>query len=314
MEEKKSQNAHHTGLVTNCDRLPISVPIESCIFTFRDTQVMIDSDLAMLYGVETKRLNEQVKRNIDRFPANFRFQLAKDEKEELVANCDRFKPLKHSTNLPFAFTEQGVAMLSAVLRSPTAVAVSIKIMEAFVGMRRFLASNAVVYQRLDNLERHLVESDLRQDENEKRIDLLFKKMEEQSIEPKQGVFFQGEMFDAYLLFEKLLQGATKEIILIDNYVDLSVLERLSKKQAGVHVKIYTHPHTPVTPLDITTFNAQYPRLDLFTTTTMHDRYLILDGKELYHVGASLKDLGKKCFAFNKMDDAEVFISEILRNV
>ena len=164
------------------------------------------------------------------------------------------------------------------------------------------------------MERHLIESDLRLKESDKRIDELFEKLEAQSFEPKQGVFFQGEMFDAYALFDRLLQGAKSEIILIDNYIDLSILERLSKKKTGVNVKIYTHPRTSITGLDISTFNSQYPHLDLFKTTTMHDRYLIIDNKDLYHIGASLKDLGKKCFAFNKMDDADVLIAEILRNV
>lgn len=301
-----------TELVANCDRL--AMPIESCIFTYRGVQVMVDRDLATLYGVEPKRLGEQVKRNIERFPERFRFQLTDDEKNELVTNCDRLQSLKHSTVNPYVFTEQGIAMLSTVLRSDTAVDMSIKIMDAFVAMRKFLTNNAVVFHRLEAMERHLVENDIHQEETDKRLDELFKKMETQGVEPKQGVFFQGEMFDAYVLFENLLQKATKEIILIDNYVDLTILERLAKKQPGVNVKIYTHPRTSLTPLDVTTFNSQYPQLDLYTTNTMHDRYLIIDGVDLYHIGASLKDLGKKCFAFNKMDDAGVLINEILRNL
>lgn len=301
-----------TELVANCDRL--AMPIESCIFTYRGVQVMVDRDLATFYGVEPKRLGEQIKRNIERFPERFRFQLTDDEKNELVTNCDRLQSLKHSTVNPYVFTEQGIAMLSSVLRSDTAVDMSIKIMDAFVAMRKFLTNNAVVFHRLEAMERHLVENDIHQEKTDKRLDELFKKMETQGVEPKQGVFFQGEMFDAYVLFENLLQKATKEIILIDNYVDLTILERLTKKQSGVNVKIYTHPRTSLTPLDVTTFNSQYPQLDLYTTNTMHDRYLIIDGVDLYHIGASLKDLGKKCFAFNKMDDAVVLITEILRNL
>ncbi len=299
-------------LVANCDQL--TVPIESCIFTYRGAQVMVDRDLATLYGVESKRLGEQVKRNIERFPERFRFQLTDDEKNELVANCDRLQSLKHSSVNPYVFTEQGVAMLSTVLRSDTAIQMSIKIMDAFVAMRQFLTNNAVVFHRLESVEQHLIESDLHQKESDKRIDELFKKMELQGVKPKQGVFFQGEMFDAYVLFENLLMKATREIVLIDNYVDLTILERLTKKQPGVNVKIYTHPRTSLTQLDVTTFNSQYPHLELHTTTRMHDRYLIIDGVDLCHIGASLKDLGKKCFAFNKMDDASVLISEILRNL
>lgn len=298
--------------VANCDQL--ALPLESCIFTIRGTQVIVDRDLATLYGVEPKRLGEQVKRNIERFPERFRFQLSNDEKAELVANCDRLKPLKHSNVNPYVFTEQGIAMLSTVLRSDNAVRVSIRIMDAFVAMRQFLTNNALVFHRLESVERHLIENDIHMQENDKRIDELFNKMELQGVEPKQGVFFQGEMFDAYALFENLLHKATKQIILIDNYVDLSILERLAKKQTGVEVKIYTHPRTSLTTLDVTTFNSQYPHLELKTTTTMHDRYLIIDGVDLYHIGASLKDLGKRCFAFNKMDDASVLISEILRNL
>ena len=300
-----------TELVANCDQL--ATPLESCIFTYRGVQVMVDRDLATLYGVESKRLGEQVKRNIERFPERFRFQLTDEEKDELVTKCDRLQSLKHSTVNPYVFTEQGIAMLSTVLRSDKAVQVSIKIMDAFVEMRKFLTNNAAVFQRLEAMERHLVESDIHQEETDKRLDELFQKMETQGIEPKQGVFFQGQLFDAYVLFENLLQKATREIILIDNYVDLSILERLAKKQSGVNVKIYTHPRTTLTQLDVDTFNRQYPQLELHTTNSMHDRYLIIDGADLYHIGASLKDLGKKCFAFNKMDDAEVLISEILRN-
>lgn len=305
-------NTTDVKLVTNCDRL--TVPIESCIFTYRSAQVMVDRDLATLYSVDTKVLNQAVKRNIERFPERFRFQLTDDEKNELVANCDRLQSLKHSSVNPYVFTEQGVAMLSTVLRSDTAVQMSIKIMDAFVAMRQFLTNNAVVFHRLESVEQHLIESDLHQKESDMRIDELFKKMELQGVKPKQGVFFQGEMFDAYVLFENLLMKATREIVLIDNYVDLTILERLTKKQPGVNVKIYTHPRTSLTQLDVTTFNSQYPHLELHTTTRMHDRYLIIDGVNLYHIGASLKDLGKKCFAFNKMDDASVLISEILRNL
>ena len=221
-----------TELVANCDQL--ATPIESCIFTYRGVQVMVDRDLATLYGVESKRLGEQVKRNIERFPERFRFQLTDEEKDELVTKCDRLQSLKHSTVNPYVFTEQGIAMLSTVLRSDKAVQVSIKIMDAFVEMRKFLTNNAAVFQRLEAMERHLVESDIHQEETDKRLDELFQKMETQGIEPKQGVFFQGQLFDAYVLFENLLQKATREIILIDNYLDLSILERLAKKQA-IHI-------------------------------------------------------------------------------
>ena len=263
---------------------------------------MIDRDIAELYGVETKRLNEQVKRNIERFPADFMFALNKAEKDELVANCDRFNTLKHSTVMPNAFTEQGVAMLSSVLKSQTAVDVNIKIMRAFVAMRKFLLNNAQIFQRLDSLEMHRIESD-------KRIDELFDRMDRYAIDDTQGIFFQGQIFDAYAKFESFIAQARQSIVLIDNYIDLSVLERFTKKNAGVQVTIYTNPQTTVTEQDVQRFNAQYPLLEVKHTTVMHDRFLIIDNQTLYHIGASLKDLGKRCFAFDVFDST--FIADIM---
>lgn len=279
--------------------------IQKKILTFRSQQVMIDRDLAELYGVETKVLNQAVKRNIERFPENFMFQLDENEKRELVTNCDRFNVLKHSSVAPYAFTEQGVAMLSAVLRSDTAVQVSIQIMNAFVAMRHFLASHAQIFTEIDAIKRHQFESD-------KKIDELFDKMDKYKIEDTQGIFFQGQIFDAYAKFESFLRQATKEIILIDGYVDISVLERLGKKKKNVAVQIYTDSKTKLTAQDIQKFNAQYPSLSVAYTSTMHDRFLIIDRKILYHIGASLKDLGKKCFAFETLDAS--LIPAILGNV
>ena len=276
--------------------------IQNKILVIRNQQVMIDRDIAELYGVETKRLNEQVKRNIERFPADFMFALNKAEKDELVANCDRFNTLKHSTVMPNTFTEQGVAMLSSVLKSQTAVDVNIKIMRAFVAMRKFLLNNAQIFQRLDSLEMHRIESD-------KRIDELFDRMDRYAIDDTQGIFFQGQIFDAYAKFESFIAQARQSIVLIDNYIDLSVLERFTKKNAGVQVTIYTNPQTAVTEQDVQRFNAQYPLLEVKHTTTMHDRFLIIDNQTLYHIGASLKDLGKRCFAFDVFDSS--FIADIM---
>ena len=276
--------------------------IQNKILVIRNQQVMIDRDIAELYGVETKRLNEQVKRNIERFPADFMFALNKAEKDELVANCDRFNTLKHSTVMPNAFTEQGVAMLSSVLKSQTAVDVNIKIMRAFVAMRKFLLNNAQIFQRLDSLEMHRIESD-------KRIDELFDRMDRYAIDDTQGIFFQGQIFDAYAKFESFIAQARQSIVLIDNYIDLSVLERFAKKNAGVQVTIYTNPQTTVTEQDVQRFNAQYPSLEVRHTTAMHDRFLIIDNQTLYHIGASLKDLGKRCFAFDVFDST--FIADIM---
>lgn len=279
--------------------------IENKILLIRNEQVMIDRDLAELYGIETKRLNEAVKRNIERFPADFMFSLNEMEKNELVANCDRLKGLKFSTVTPNAFTEQGVAMLSSVLKSKTAVEINIQIMRAFIAMRRFLRSNAEIFAELKHLRQQQINSD-------KRIDELFSKMEKYTIDDMQGIFFQGQIFDAYAKFEQFIQSAQQEIILIDNYVDLSVLQRLAKKQKKVNVVIYTDKKTKLTQQDIQKFNAQYPNLTLKYTNKMHDRFMIIDGKTLYHIGASLKDLGKKCFAFEILD--ATIIHAILANI
>lgn len=280
-----------------------SKAIEKLILNIHDQQVMIDYDIATLYGVETKVLNQAVKRNIDRFPDRFMFQLSKEEKDELVTNCDRLKKLKHSSSCPYAFTEQGIAMLSAILKSETAVSISIQIMDAFVAMRHILTNNAHILLELENIKKHLLETNVHQLDADRRIDELFEKFDLYKIKDKKGIFFQGQIFDAYAKFESFLQSATSTIILIDGYVDVTVLERLSKKNSNVKVEIYTSSNSRITQTDIDAFNAQYPTLTIKYTTAMHDRFLIIDNNSLLHIGASLKDLGKKCFAFEEMDSS-----------
>ncbi len=279
--------------------------IQSRIFTLRDQQVMLDRDLAQLYGVETKALNQAVKRNPTRFPTRFRFQLNRKEFEELVTFCDRFRSLKHSAASPYAFTEQGVAMLSAVLKSETAVAVSLGIMDAFVRMRRFLQVNGDVFKEIERMKARQLKAD-------GRIDELFALMDRRTSENVQGVFFQGQIFDAYAKVESFIRQAKKSLVLIDNYIDLPVLERLAAKKKSVRVTVWTSPRTKLTKEDISRFNAQYPNLTVRFTTEAHDRFLIVDDSILYHVGASLKDLGKKCFAFDILDPR--FIPVILSNL
>ena len=300
------------------------VQIQNKILIIRNQQVMIDRDLAEMYGVETKRLNEQVKRNIERFPERFMFQLTKEETENWLQQTEfsrsQFATLKVDKDnrgknikyLPYAFTEQGCAMLSAVLKSETAVQVSIKIMDAFVQMRHFLRNNAEIFTELKSIKQHLIDSDIHQKEADKRIDELFNLMDKYHVEDKQGIFFQGQIFDAYAKFESFIQKAKSQIILIDGYVDLTILERLAKKKKNVNVTIYTDPKTKLTTQDIQKFNAQYPTLTVHHTTKMHDRFLIIDNTVLYHIGASLKDLGKKCFAFEVLDSS--LINTILANV
>ncbi|MBR6421659.1 ORF6N domain-containing protein [bacterium] len=288
------------------------IKIEDKILIIRGQQVMIDRDLAKFYRVETKVLNQAVKRNIERFPEDFMFVLTQSEKEELVTNCDRFNILKHSTTSPYAFTEQGVAMLASVLKSEVAVEANIRIMRAFVAVRRFLQSNYKLFAEIDSIKKHQLEHDIHLIESDKRIDELFDKMDRYKIEYRQGIFFKGQIFDAYAKLESFIAEAEKEIVLIDNYVDLSVLERLTKKQKDVKVTIYTHQKTEISALDIQKFNQQYPLVMLKYTENIHDRFLIIDSKILYHIGASLKDLGKKCFGFEIMDSS--WIAEILRNL
>lgn len=282
-----------TEVIANCDNQS-QVSAEDKIFTIRGMQVIVDRDLAELYGIETKRLNQQANRNVERFPPSFRFQLSVGERDELVANCNRFGTMKHSSSLPYVFTEQGVAMLSAVLHTPKAVAISVKIMDAFVAMRRFLASNAQVFQRLDRIEYKLVESD-------HKFEDLYSKLEEKSLEPKQGIFYDGQIYDSYTFVNSLIKSATKRIVLIDNYVDETVLTMLDKRAPGVKATIYTLKISKQFQLDIAKHDAQYPAIPVILFKDTHDRFLIIDDK-VYHIGASLKDLGKKWFAFSLMND------------
>ena len=302
------------GKTVEADKNNLKIDISDKILLIRGQYVMIDRDLAELYGVETKRLNEQVRRNIERFPSNFMFQLNENEFEFLRSQIATSKTETRGGRqyLPYVFTEQGVAMLSAVLKSDTAVQTSILIMEAFVALRRFAQTNSQIFQRLDFMEKRQTTSELHQLESDRKIDELFDKMDRYKIEDKQGIFFQGQIFDAYAKFESFIAEAENEIVLIDNYIDLTVLERFAKKKSGVKVTIFTCPKTRITPLDIQKFNEQYPVLELKHTEKIHDRFLIIDNKILYHIGASLKDLGKKCFAFEIMDSS--WIAEIMRNL
>lgn len=271
--------------------------IQNMIYTFRGKQVMIDRDLASLYQVQTKRLNEQVKRNSGRFPAEFCFNLSDKEKDELVANCDRFKTLKHSSSNPYAFTEQGIAMLSAVLKSDIAVEVSIKIMNSFVEMRKFLLSNKEMFARLDRVE-------LKQLETDQKLEKVFNYIAT-NTEVKQNIFFDGQIYDAFSFIVGLVQKAKKEIILIDNYVDVHTLNILCKKDKGVDIIVATASKGNLSTKDIAKFNAQYPKLLVKITTDFHDRFLIIDKTEVYHIGASIKDAGKKSFGITKIEDKDL---------
>ena len=285
------------------------IDIKSRILTVRGVQVMIDRDLAQLYGVDVKRLNEQVKRNAERFPSDFMFQLSKEEclrSQIATLNEARGKHLKY---MPYAFTENGIAMLSGVLRSPTAVEVNIRIMRAFVSMRHALASLAPLLARIEANERRQIADQARNDANqilnEERFQQVFKALEGQK-EKVQGVFYDGQLWDACSFVEKLIAKAKVSILLIDSWVDVGTLDMLAKKRKGVVIEIVASKRgNKLAVTDVTKCNAQYGPLTLKESAAFHDRFLILDDKELYLIGASLKDLGKKCFGFVKMDASEI---------
>lgn len=283
------------------------------IYVVRNQQVMIDSDLAMLYQVETKRLNEAVKRNIARFPEEFRFQLTAEETESLRSQFATLNENdgrgKHRKYLPYVFTEQGIAMLSAVLRSDVAIQVSISIMKSFVEMRRFIANNALLFERISTVELRQLEYQKQTDE---KLEQIFEYISEHE-ESSQKVFFDGQIYDAFSLIVNLIQKAEIEITLIDGYVDVGTLNLLSKKKSDVAVTIYTQKQTKLTKADVKNFNAQYPTLKIKYTKVFHDRFLILDQATAYHVGASLKDAGKKCFGINLIQDAGI-IKDILQRL
>lgn len=268
--------------------------IESRIFTIRGLQVMIDRDLAELYGVETRVLKQAVNRNAIRFPSHFMFELSESEIENMVSQSVIPSKSYFGGSKPYAFTEQGVAMLSAVLRSDVAVKISIKIMDAFVAMRKLVSANMGIIQRLEIVEQKQIETD-------KKIDKVFDALENKDAVPKRGVFFNGQIFDAYTVATKIIKSAKQSIILIDNYIDESVLTLLSKKSKNVKVTLLTKDISKQLKLDIAKFNQQYPTLDAKIFNLSHDRFIIIDEKVAYHLGASLKDLGKKWFAFSKME-------------
>jgi hypothetical protein len=279
--------------------------IKDKIYNIRGLQVMIDYDLANLYSVKTKRLNEQVKRNKDRFPNNFMFQLKKEERDRLVAKCDHLESLKFSTSMPYVFTEQGIAMLSSVLNSENAVRISIQIMNAFVAMRKFIASNALIFQRLDKHDQKFLEYD-------GKFEKIFDALESKELIPQKGIFFEGQIFDAYKFISDIIRSAKKSIVLVDNFVDDSVLTLFSKRNENVEAIIFTKEISKKLSLDLERYNSQYPYIEIKEFKSSHDRFLIVDGKEVYHIGASLKDIGKKWFAFSKFDKEAFKLLERLR--
>lgn len=304
------------------NNLPVAVEsnteqIQNLIYVIRGKQVMLDSDLAMLYRVETRILNQAVKRNISRFPERFRFQLTKEEFENLrsqnviSSSGDNYGGRRF---MPYAFTEQGIAMLSSVLKSDIAVQVSINIMDAFVEIRRYMADTMYLFEQVNHIETRQIESDIKREAFEKKtaeqLAQVFKYISDHE-EDSQKIFFNGQIFDAFSLMADIVKQADKTIVLIDGYVDIVTLNILAKKKDGVDVTFYTLPSARLTAQDIANFNAQYPNLTVKHTTAFHDRFMVIDGATAYHIGASIKDAGKKCFGINKIEDIGV-INDLLQ--
>lgn len=298
-----------TELVANCEVLSEQIDIQSMIKTVRGQQVILDRDLATLYGVENRVLNQAVKRNSERFPEDFMFQLNKAEDDDLKSQ-NVTSSWGGRRKLPYAFTEQGIAMLSSVLRSPMAVDVNIRIMRAFVAMRRFIISNAQLFQRIENIKYVQLQMKLHQEQTDKRIDEVFKRLDA-NIMPTQGIFYDGQVFDAYHFVCDLIRKAKHNIVLIDNYVDDTVLTLLDKRETGVMATIYTQRISNQFQLDINRHNAQYPPIEIKQFSRAHDRFLLIDD-EVFHIGASIKDLGKKWFGFTLMRDMTA--SELINKI
>jgi len=274
--------------------------IKSLIYTIRGKQVMMDSDVAKLFEYTTKDLNRNVKNNIERFPEYYCFQLT--EEEYKLLRCKNFTLNngrgQHRKYLPYVFTEYGISMLAGLLKSQTAVYASIKIVNTFIEMRKFISMNGQIFERLTNVEYKLLEHD-------KKFDDVFNELQKNEKEEfKQKVFFEGQIYDAYSLVIDIIKRAKEKILIIDNYIDDSILEMLTKKNKNVEVVILTSEKSNISKLDIQKFNKEYPILEVTETEKFHDRFIVVDTKELYHIGASLKDLGKKCFAISKIEDKE----------
>lgn len=274
------------------------LPIESLIHVIRDQQVMLDSDLARLYGVETRVLNQAVKRNIERFPEDFMFQLTEEDSQNLKSQ-NVISSWGGNRKPPYAFTENGVAMLSSVLRSPTAIEVNIRIMRAFTAMRSFLMSNAHMFKRLETIEHNYLLVNRHLSEHDRKFEEVLSRLDDKDSEPIEGFFFEGQIFDAYSLISDLIRKATRRIVLIDNYVDDRILKVLTKRKESVSAIIYTDPRHSQISNDLRRHNAQYPRIEVRHCTNVHDRFLIIDDT-VYFIGGSIKDLGKKIVAFSQM--------------
>ena len=309
MAKRKAEEKRVSKVVTKCDNLNVTTysqsDIERMIITVRGVQVMIDRDLATVYGVTTSQLNQQVKRNIARFPTNFRFQLTEDERDEVVTNCDNLRSLKFNPSFPYAFTEPGIAQLSSVLHSERAIETSVKIMSAFVAMRHFIIQNVGILNRITNLERHQIETD-------EKIDQILDKMEELSpkLLPEQ-IFQTGCVWDAWSYISGLVRSAQQRIVLIDNFVDDRVLSMLTKRADDVTATVHTR-YSEQFLTDLKKHNEQYPEITYVQLPHRnHDRFLIIDDKA-YLLGASMKDIGTGLCAVTELATLPETILEMLK--
>ncbi|MBO4816349.1 MAG: ORF6N domain-containing protein [Clostridia bacterium] len=286
--------------------------IKDLIYYIRGKQVMLDSDVAMLYHYETKNINKAMKRNIERFPEDFCFQLTEKEVKNLRFQIGTLNKKINNGEvtrkyLPYVYTEQGISMLSGVLKNNTAIKISINIMRAFIEMRKFISTNAQVFERLTSVEYKLLEHD-------NKFNQVFNELQKNKKEEfKQKIFFKGQIWDSYELIIDIIKKAKEKIVIIDNYLDDTILKMIQKKNKNVEVILLTSQNCSLTKLDIRKFNEQYPVLKIARTNKFHDRFIIIDNKELYHCGASFKDLGKKCFAINKIEEERI-IKDIMKLV
>lgn len=284
--------------------------IQTLIYEIRGFQVMLDSDLAKLYKIETKNLNKAAQRNAERFPEDFRFQLTDEETKFLRFQIGTSNSAGGRRYNPWVYTEQGVSMLATVLHSEVAVQVSVSIVRAFVQMRHFISANGSLFARLDSVEKRQIETEEKLNRNivqfhekldvhEKNFEKVFDALEAADL-PKQGVFCDGQIFDSYKFVSDLIRKAKASIVLVDNYVDDTVLSMLDKRKSGVSATIYTQSISKQLTLDLRKHNSQYAPIDVRLIKNFHDRFLFLDEKTIYHIGASVKDLGKKVFGFSKL--------------
>jgi hypothetical protein len=279
--------------------------IKNLILTIRGVQVLLDSDVAMLYGYETKNINLAASRNKERFPSNFRFQLTREEAEHLGMRLQSATASKRNVRYrPYAYTEQGIGMLSGLLKNKTAIQVSIGIMNAFVEMRHFINANRDVFAKMVIIDNKLLEHDRKFDEV---FDLL-----QQPEATKQSIFYKGQFYGAFKVVIGLIEKAKTSITLVDNYADNSVLDMLSNKKNGVQVAIVTANPNKLSEQFFEKFTAQYGTVKVIASKDFHDRFIILDSKEVYAIGASLKDLGNKCFEISKVEDTAEFLVRIGR--